>query len=565
MTEPSSAPHPSDAMARSFADELARRGVSHVFASPGSRSAPLARAFLEHPAIKLHVVLDERSAAFAALGSAKAMRRPSAVICTSGTAAANFHPAVLEAHHSSTPLLVLTADRPPELKETGAGQTTDQTKLYGSAVRWFFDLGVAEDADHSESYFRSVAARAHGYSVQRKGPVHLNISFREPLTPPLAPAGSSKTVPSTEVDVGRAVLTDEQVSEVAAMLSWAKRPLLVAGSSGADPHAVASLARRAGWPLIAEITSGARRDGAISCYEAMLRTTSFAEGHLPDAVLRIGDIGISKLLPDLLSQAATQVVVSDGWMWSDPERSATKVIVADPTALCSSLAKVLGPLKDPSWAQSWAEAEAKARLALDAAIDAQGLTEPRIARDLMRSIPSGGTVVVGSSMPVRDLEWFAGNPGDVAIVANRGVNGIDGLVSTAAGVAASKGGPVIAFTGDIGMIHDSNGLQTASAADVDLTVVVINNDGGGIFSFLPHAEHSGFEELFGTPHQVDMELLAGAYGWEHSSVRDANELVRTLRSCMGSGRTLIEAKTNRAANVEDHRSLWRAVSDSLGR
>jgi 2-succinyl-5-enolpyruvyl-6-hydroxy-3-cyclohexene-1-carboxylate synthase len=371
------AENPSRALALVLVDELVRAGLTDACLGPGSRSAPLALALAEHPGVRLHVSIDERSAAFLALGLAKAGGRPAAVVSTSGTAAANFHPAVVEADFSRTPLLVLTADRPPELRQTGANQTIDQIKLYGASVRWFAEVGTAEARPASVGYWRSLADRAWAHAAATGGPVHLNLSFRDPLVPategdgfPYDLSGRPGGRPWTDIRVPSATLTEEDLDRLAAEIGAVERGLVVAGDGAGGAASVPDLAQAAGWPLIAEAVSGLRTGpNAVSAYDALLRHRPFAGAHRPDLVLRVGRTGASRALGDLLGPDVRQVLIDPGPDWPDPERSLTEVVRADPAAACRDLAKAVPRRERSDWLNGWLRAERTARAALDVALD----------------------------------------------------------------------------------------------------------------------------------------------------------------------------------------------------
>lgn len=567
------ASNPSQALGLVIADELARCGVSDVCIAPGSRSAALAMAFANEPRIRVHVRIDERSAAFVALGLGKASGRPSVVISTSGTAAANFHPAVIEASHARVPLIVLTADRPPELRATGANQTIDQTKLFGDAVRWFFDVGVPEDRPDAAAYWRSVACQAYAAALgSPTGPVHLNLPFREPLVPD--GDGFANTLDGRRdnrpwcISIRSArIAPDDVVEELAEQIVGTERGLIVAGDTYVgEPEPILALARATAWPLLAESTSGLRRPGpVISTYDALLRHGAWAKGHRPDVAIHIGRAATSKPMTGWLAAGAKQILIDPDGARLDPARSLAAIIEADPTALATQLIKTLPEHPDTAWFASWMRAEAAARGAMDEVMDSQeGVTEPRLARDLVDAMPPGSTLVVGSSMPVRDVDWFM-RPHDLRVLGNRGASGIDGFVSTAMGVAVASKPAVAALAGDLSILHDSNGLAVDGPDRPDLVFVVANNDGGGIFSFLPQARWPDtFERVFGTPHGISFERLAELHRCAYARITDTGDLRTALADARAAGGVhLLEARTDRASNVVVHREIWDAVHRAL--
>ncbi|MEA2460374.1 MAG: 2-succinyl-5-enolpyruvyl-6-hydroxy-3-cyclohexene-carboxylate synthase, partial [Actinomycetota bacterium] len=460
---------PAQALSRVMVDELIRHGVKHACLAPGSRSAPLALAFAESE-IELHVGLDERSVSFLAVGIAKTSHEPVAVLCTSGTAAANLHPAIVEAHHSRTPLIAFTADRPPELRDTGASQTIDQIKMFGDAVRWFAEVGVPETQPTSNAYWRSVVSHAVAMATgSPPGAVHLNVAFRDPLVPtddeafPYELDGRADGGAWAEVVTGQPDLSGDELRRVTDELTQAKSGVVVAGAgtfAGAGPRRVAA---ELGWPLLADPFSGARSGDAISTYDALLSHEPFRKKRAPDVVLRFGAGILSKPLASLISHAPSQFLVDrDGW-FLDPGRSTTRVITADVDVFADRLIEALADVNrndsHHEHLEAWSQADAAARKPIDGLLDEDDSpSEPRVARDVAAAIPDGGTLVVASSMPLRDVEAFMAPREGLRLIANRGANGIDGFVSTALGVALASGGPTVALCGDLSMLHDQNGL-----------------------------------------------------------------------------------------------------------
>jgi len=551
--------HPATALARVLVDELARGGVRDAVLSPGSRSAPLALALHADDRIRLHVRIDERSAGFLALGLAMVSRRPVPVLCTSGTAAANLHPAVVEASESGLPLVVLTADRPPELRATGANQAIDQVGLYGGAVRFFADIGVPERRVGAVGYWRSLISRslaAAGHSAD-SGPVHLNLPLREPLVPDgddewIEPVDGRRDRPSWTQ-----VLVDEPRSRPLDNVLGTTAPLrgaVVVGHGAVDPGAARWLAESLGWPLLSEPTGNARAGThAMSTYPLLLGDPDFAASTRPDAVVVVGKPGLSRSLLGWLARADRHVVVDPRLRWADPLRQADVVVPAVPTASARA---------GTDWLAQWRAAEARARVAMDAVLDClDGVSEPRLARDLVAALPTGSLLLAGSSRPIRDLEAYACPREDVTVIGNRGASGIDGLVSTAVGAALAHDGPAFGLLGDLALLHDHGGLVLGPGElRPDLTVVVVDNDGGGIFSLLPPAGQDGFERLFGTPHGLDLAAVVTAAGWGCTVVERAADLPGALA---GSGPRVVLARTGRAETAALHHQLQQAVSDAL--
>jgi 2-succinyl-5-enolpyruvyl-6-hydroxy-3-cyclohexene-1-carboxylate synthase len=574
------------AFARAVVDEWARAGVNTAALSPGSRSTPLALALAGDDRIRLEVFLDERSAAYFALGAAKASGRPSAVVTTSGTAATLLHPAVVEAHHARVPLLACTADRPPELRATGASQAIDQVKLFGDTVRWFVEVGVPEDVPGAGRYWRSVASRAVAEALgPPAGPVHLNLAFREPLVPtgqPLVEApGRADGAPWVRGG-RRGVPPDlDEVARLAEVVAATERGLVVAGwGAGATPDAVERFAAAARWPVLADAVSGLRSGPlAVSTYDPLLRCPGFGAAHRPDLVLRLGAAPTGRAAAEWLDESVPQVLADPDGAWLDPRRVASERFVADPTELLDRLTDALQRSGDADprlsrvsvprtgWVESWLAAEAAARAALDGLLDSWASPfEGRVARDLFAGLPSGATLVAGSSMPVRDLESFAAPRAGLRVVVNRGASGIDGFCSTVLGASAVAGGPVVGLAGDLTVLHDLGGLLGAARRGLDATLVVLDNDGGGIFSFLPQAaspEH--FERLFGTPHATDLVAVVNALGVPATRVDAAADVGPAVADALHSGGVrVVVVPTDRADNVARHAEAWAAVAAVVG-
>jgi 2-succinyl-5-enolpyruvyl-6-hydroxy-3-cyclohexene-1-carboxylate synthase len=534
------------AFCATLVDEWVRAGVRHAVVAPGSRSTPLALALADRPELALHVVLDERSAAFCALGIGKATGLPAVVLCTSGTAATHFHAAVVEAGLTRVPMLVCTADRPPELHGVGAPQTIDQQRLFGPAVRWFTDPGVADEA--ARWSWRSLAARSV-LEARAGGPVHLNLPFREPL---VAEPGELPTARD-----GSRPWHDERRSLPAGGLACSKSTgVIVAGSGAAAGAAIDVLA--CGWPVLADPLSRLRRPGAICAGDALARCGAWLQGHRPEAVIHLGRPPASKALnPWLGGLDAEHVLVDPGRRWSDPERQATEVVDA--------LAGV-GRAPD-GWLAGWQEAERRAQAAFDRVLaDHSEPTEPGLARALTACLPDGSHLVVSSSMPVRDVEAYMAPRHGLSVWSNRGANGIDGVTSTALGVAIGRRPePTWALLGDLAFLHDGSGLTGLAARGVDLTLVVVDNHGGGIFSFLPQASllaPDRFEQLLGTPQDADLLALAQAHGIPGVEVDRMADLESAVLGGPGGVR-LVLVRTDRAANVTVHADLHAAVGSAL--
>jgi 2-succinyl-5-enolpyruvyl-6-hydroxy-3-cyclohexene-1-carboxylate synthase len=492
------------------------------------------------------------------------------LVCTSGTAAANYYPAVKEADLSGVPLLVCTADRPPELRDTGAPQAMDQEALYGTSVRWFVDPGVPTDAADAGRFWRSIGVRAVQEAAgSDPGPVHLNLPFREPFLTDAAPVeypgrpGDAPWISYGEAQRPR--VDPATATEFIERVRDTDRGLLLLGQDPAvDFGTVARFEAATGWPVLADPLSGMRSIDTITTYDALARCEGWSAAHRPEVVVRLGRPLTSKALAVGLGPEVHQITVAPRRMHLDPYRTAASSIVAEPRWLLANASENVHRGAHV-WMAEWMVAEGRARRAIDDVLDAApGLTEPRIARDVVAAAPEGSQILLGSSMPVRDVESFAAGRHDVRVAANRGANGIDGMVSTALGMAIGTGRPTIALIGDIGFLHDANALLMAAERDVDVTLVVVDNDGGGIFSFLPQASHPRFEQLFGTPHGTDIAALATAHGIPVTAPTDPAEVAPTVEQAVGAGGVrLVHLRTDRKTNVAAHRLVWEAVRSAV--
>lgn len=536
-------------------DEWIHHGVRHAVIAPGSRSTPMALAIAARREMSVHVFHDERAASFAALGIGQ-IGPPAILLCTSGTAAAHFHAAVIEAHQSAVAMLVCTADRPPELRDVGAPQTIDQTKLYGSAVRWFHEPGVASAA--AAHTWRSLAAHAFGSATGLwPGPVHLNLAFREPLIGEAGELPARNAVSSVPVSLRATAAVDREQLQRLASAIGKSRGVIVAGRGCGDAGAIRELSRAAGWPVLADARSGVRHlaDVAIAAGDRLLRNAAFADEHVPEVVLCIGEPPASKVLNQwLAASGALHVHVTAQPSWTDPDGVISHRVVADPGPVCSLLASML-TVGDPSWIEAWVDAEAGAQRAIDQVLAGDEMSEPLVARSVAGFLPRGAHLMVSSSMPIRDIEWYGLIPEGITVHSNRGANGIDGVIATAIGVAVASGAPTAVLIGDIAFLHDSSALIGLMARSVDLRIVVIDNDGGAIFSFLPQAttlSNERFEQLFGTPHGVDLVALTASHGIPALTVDDLESFAKALEQ---PGPAVIRIESDRRANVVVHRRL----------
>lgn len=527
-----------------YVDEWVRCGVRHAVIAPGSRSTPLAIALAERDDLAIHVVHDERTAAFVALGLGLD-GVPAVLVCTSGTAAVNFHPAVVEAGLSDVPMIVCTADRPPELRGIGSPQTIDQLELYGRSVRWFHDAPPPDEADPTS--WRPLAQRV--FATAEAGPVHLNLPFREPLVGEVAdipePIGPPLPVP-------RGIASNGPVPPE---LDRQRGVIVAGGRAGVDPAAVASLAERLGWPILADPMSGLRdMPNSVTSFDSLLRHREFADAHAPELIVRIGRAPASKVLSQWTVRSGAPLLQVGGPGVVDPERNLAAHCTLDDLA-------PLGGAAETPWMARWRHADERADRAIAGLIAETGLSEPATARTIAEALPADAELVVASSMPVRDLEWFGGRRARAH--SNRGANGIDGVTSTALGRALS-GRPTVVLLGDIAFVHDANALVALARRGADLRIVVVDNGGGGIFSFLPQAgslSPDRFEQLFGTPHGTDVAALAAAHGVPARTVATSEELAAAVES---PGPALVRVVTDRAENVRLHDRLHAAVAATLG-
>ena len=579
-----------------FIDELYRSGVRHVVICPGSRSTPLAMALAEQQSMRLWMHVDERSASFFALGLAKRLGETVALLCTSGTAAANFFPAIIEAKLTHIPLLVLTADRPHELRDCGAPQSIDQNRLYGTYVKWFVDVALPEATNTALRYVRTLANRAVALTQAiPAGPVHLNSPLREPLTPrpiadqPLPPSalrdstawcGRPDHTPYVTVyDSPLAGPSAAVLAQVTASMHASRHGLIIVGSQDdtALIEPLTQLAHHFGYPILADPLSQLRcgnhdQTHILSSYDAFLRIESFVERTAPDFILRFGAMPTSKpVLLYLQRYSSCPLVVVDKYNgWEEPTQLAADVIHADPVALCRDVIAHVQPSDDvvsSTWLTTWQQADRVTRQAMQKNIqDYTELFEGGIFTELAELLPDAATLYVGNSMPVRDLDTFFWNTTrHIRVLGNRGANGIDGVVSSALGASAATEEPTVLVLGDLSFYHDLNGLLAAKLHNLNLTIVLVNNDGGGIFSFLPQADYpEHFEQLFGTPTGLDFRSAVQMYGGQFQRVGSWEQFRKAVSKGLNSnGLHVVEVSTQRDSNVALHRQLWQAVSKAL--
>ncbi|MEO6003081.1 MAG: 2-succinyl-5-enolpyruvyl-6-hydroxy-3-cyclohexene-1-carboxylic-acid synthase [Opitutus sp.] len=552
-------------------ETLARLGVQYAVISPGSRSTPLTFAFARHRAIEAIPVLDERSAAFFALGLARRTRRPVVLLCTSGTAGANYFPAVIEAQESGVPLLVITADRPPEMRDCGSGQTIDQQKLFGAHVNFFHELAVPVASVSMLAYLRQTVANAFERTqIPAAGPVHLNAPFRDPL-PPVTDGSADGLREKLDEQFFSALSTPRLVASQSTV--WQRpttaRGLIVAGPAAPeDPahysRAVLKLSADLGWPVLADALSPLRSyaeegSGVVTTYDAILRDPTLARELTPRTVLCVGSWPTSKVLRSWLETFGGEVLLVAPFAANrDALHGRTRQIVAP----VESIAVAGERIADASYVSAWKRADVAARSLLDRTLEAEKNTfEPKAAWILAQKLPVEVSLFVASSMPVRDLEYvWPANGRCHAIYFNRGANGIDGTLSTALGLAHG-GRPTVLLTGDLALLHDSNGFLISPKFEGSLTIVLINNGGGGIFEHLPVAEFQPtFEEFFATPQAVDFEKLCAAHGVDHVRVNNWNHFADLVSALPAAGIRVLEISTDRKRDAAQRKKLFGAMA-----
>jgi 2-succinyl-5-enolpyruvyl-6-hydroxy-3-cyclohexene-1-carboxylate synthase len=595
---------------RAFVDELTRCGMRAACTSPGSRCAPLVLSLAREERLRCYSHVDERCAGFFALGLAKATGLPVAVACTSGTAAAELLPAAIEAREARVPLLLLTADRPPELRDTGAGQAIDQLKLFGGAAKWFFEVGIGTAGAEDLRWMRTLACRAYWTALEgRPGVVHLNFPLREPLVSdedlPPDPTGRVGLRPYVR-RAPAAVAASADAAALGELLSRARRGVVVAGRHERGTplgHAAAAFAAAAGWPLLADPLSGARRgQAAIAHYDALLRDERFTASVTPDLVLRVGELPVSKPMRTWLAGLTDvrQVAIDPDGAWQDPASVLSDSLALDPAEALRELTRALARphglrlCAEEDWLAGWRSADERAAEAIRGVLGDGELSEPSVADELGVLLPEEATLFVASSMPVRDIESFwPVRPDPPRVLCNRGANGIDGTVSAAFGAAAAAAGevggagPVVLLIGDVALAHDIGGLIAARRLALKLTIVLLDNAGGGIFDFLAvsrariarthdprtaasvAAQEAGdvqdiYTRHVATPTGLDFAAAAALYGLSHVRVEDVHGFRAALERALDAGDSnIIEVRSERSANVELHQRLWDAVSLAL--
>lgn len=570
-----------------FLDELVRSNVKHIVVSPGSRSTPIAMVAAEHPELQVWLNVDERSAAFFALGMAKARREPVAIVCTSGTAVANYMPAVVEAKESQVPLIVLTADRPHELRDIGAPQAIDQLNFFGKQVKWFVEMAIPEESPEILRYVRTVAARAVSTSLNGpSGPVHLNFPFREPLVPILEEdriweSGLDHRTQFVKAPESMLMMKEAELELLASGLAHVERGLIVCGPLDRPGFAeeVVVLGEKLGFPVIADPLSQLRsgshnKNLVIDSYDTFLRDEYISSKLVPEVVIRFGAMPVSKAVLLFLKKnpKIKQIIIDGEGLWRDPTLLASEVIHADPVLFSRLLNKALTEMKgqmaetsNSNWLENWITADRIAGEVLEHLGNEEQEFEGQAVLRIAQNLPKNATLFVGNSMPIRDVDsFFLNTERNIRIMANRGANGIDGTISSALG-ASTVAEPLILLVGDLTFYHDLNGLLAAKLHKLNATIVIVNNEGGGIFSFLPQSEHpKNFELLFGTPIGLDYSYVVKMYGGEFKRIDDWNELSDAIKNCgKVEGLNVIEVRTDRSLNAEKHRKIWRIANETI--
>jgi len=572
-----------DALTRyisAFVAELVHNGVTDIVVSPGSRSTPIAMVMVEHPKLNVHVHVDERSAAFFALGIAKATNRPAVVLCTSGTAAANYFPAIAEAKISRVPLIILTADRPHELRDVGAPQAIDQIHLYGNHVKWFMEMALPEESNEMIRYVRTVAARGVANALDAPmGAVHLNFPLREPLIPNVTAEDlfefEERPNNFVEVELGKNILTVAQYKKIAEKINKAKKGIIVVGQIDQEGfnEAVTKLANHIQFPILADPLSQLRSGShdlslVIDSYDAILKDQEVVKYLEADCIIRIGAMPVSKpyMLYSKANIQAEQIVVDGASGWREPNMTATHMVFCDETTFCEDMMHFLEKKEISSYTARWVQFNKIAQEQMKSVLTKEHLDESKLFALLEEIVPNDSVLFISNSMPIRDMDsFFQNNNKNIKVMANRGANGIDGVTSTALGVAVSLNQPLTYVVGDLTFFHDLNGLLAAKKYNIPVNIILINNNGGGIFSFLPQSKHErNFELLFGTPLDLDFEHVVKMYGGNYEVITSWEQLKTNFKNEATPNRlNVFEIRTDRKLNEKEHRDIWQKTSNAL--
>ncbi|MGC8596191.1 MAG: 2-succinyl-5-enolpyruvyl-6-hydroxy-3-cyclohexene-1-carboxylic-acid synthase [Candidatus Kryptoniota bacterium] len=577
--------------AETFVNELARNGVKYACLSPGSRNTPLTIAFASNRKIKTYVHIDERSSGFFALGLAKATRSPVAIVCTSGTATAELYPAIVEAYQRRVPLIVCTADRPPELHGVGANQTINQYNMYKNHILEFFDAGVPRISFRSLFYLKKIAATAvYSSSVKSSGPVHINFPFRKPFEPDAitdeVDNGLFEKIIETEKVIVPAKKPFPQnklngdIEKIARLISTVEKGLIVVGPNDVDKtftREIVLLSRQIGYPILADGASQLRfgphnKSLIISNHDAIFRSKEFIDAHQPELILQFGRTITSKGLETFFDHSdATRFLINKYGDWFDPSRGAIKAIASEPAIFCSQILQNLKMQKmrprSGKWIEDFMNAEKIANEIRKKTIEASSFPdEPRVIAEVLASLPSRSRIMLSNSMPIRDFDYFAANNDvEITVFDNRGASGIDGIISTALGIASDRRYPTVLITGDLAFYHDSNGLLAAKKYRIPLIIVLINNNGGGIFEILPISNHRKyFKDYFLTPHNLDFAKVVNTYDGLYTLVRSWSHLRKSLKSSFKKNTfSVLEIKTNPKQSLRVRRRYWQLVEKAL--
>jgi len=558
-------------------EELIRNEINYFCISPGSRSAPLTVAVAENPRAKHIICFDERGAAFHALGYGRATGKPAALICTSGTAAANYFPAVIEASVDNIPMIILTADRPPELRKTGANQTIDQVSLYGKYVNWEFDLPCPDETIFPQMVLTTIDQAVFRSRRNTGGPVHINCMFREPLAPVVQPVKTDYIQPLSAWEKENSPFTKYQLSlqtphtsdlqEIANIINNAKRGIIVAGrlSSTAQSKSILELAQKINFPVFPDINSGLRfqlsKNNFISHYDQILVIEELWQKFAPDTILQFGGRITSKRLLKFIDRAKPKnyIQVLEGPQRHDPEHNVTHHIEANIEAFCRLMLRMVTANPGTPWLTSFVESSNIIESLLDAYVNPEhAISEVSAARIVSQLIPEKSALFLGSSMPVRDMDMFASANGTIIpVAANRGASGIDGTLASATGFAAAHNLPVTLILGDLAMIHDLNSLALLRSIKQQLIIIITNNNGSGIFSFLPIAEFDDiFENFFGTPHDLTFQRAAEMFEIDYHHPQTNKDFRKTYQEVLMNGQpAMIEIHTDRRENFELHKKI----------
>jgi 2-succinyl-5-enolpyruvyl-6-hydroxy-3-cyclohexene-1-carboxylate synthase len=580
--------------AGSFVNELAALGVKYVSLSPGSRNTPLTLAFANNKKIKSFVHIDERSSGFFALGLAKASNTPVAVVCTSGTATAELYPAIVEAYQQRVPLIICTADRPPELLNRGANQTINQNNLYRNHIRWFYDAGLPEVEIKSIRSLKLAAANAvYCSSVKSRGPVHINFPFKKPFEPkaftneidtkiltyaetPL----SLKEIPCAPNESG--ISNEKWFLNIFNYFVKFERGLIIVGPDNYNPdflHNCEKLSQKLSYPILADGTSQLRfgrhrKHNIITNYDAFLRSEKFSFNHQPDIIIQFGRTVTSKGLDIFLNNCnAPRFMVNEFGDWFDPGDKALAAYACKPYIFCKEMNNMLNSnglsRKNSSWLKAFnSEEDVSLKLKTEIIDRSVFPNESRVINEIINTVPDSCQIMISNSMPVRDFDYFASSSKkNIIVYNNRGASGIDGITSTALGIAAAIKKPTVLITGDLAFYYDLNGLLIAKNYKIPLLIVLINNNGGGIFEVLPISNYGDiFKKYFLVPHNLEFKKLVKAFGGRYKLITGWKSLNSSLSSAFSSKQfSVLEIKTNAVESLKTRRKFWKAVANNLSK